>query len=307
MTVVVPTHRRPVSLAALLEAVAAQADPGVPWSVLVIDNEDAPGAERVFAEHVDALPVPARLVREPQKGASRARNRGIAEADGEIIAFLDDDVIPHPDWLREVIGPIVAGRCEGVGGRVELDESVPRPSWLWGSATAYLAAYDRGDQEIQLDDDDYLLTANAAFLTSLLRMTPGFDPALGPQPGTPTVNDDVDICRSFRSVGGRLRYAPAAVVVHELPPERLRVGYMVRRSYAQGRSDYLLDRDRLAAHRFGGLKGRGIEAIADVGRIGRRGPWRPWVAMALLTSCSRSAGFTREVFRHNVSKPRARV
>lgn len=307
VTIVIPTHRRHASLERLLHAVAAQRDPGLAWDVVVVDNEDAPGAELAFQRAAAALPISARYVRESAKGASNTRNRGIAEATGDIIAFLDDDVVPREDWLREVVGPIMAGRFDGVGGRVLLDDAVPHPSWLRGYQAAYLAAYDLGDEEqpLAVNEDAYLLTANAAFDAAVLRATGGFDPLLGPRPEQPTVNDDLDICRRVRSVGGSIGYSPNAVVVHDLPPERLTLRYMVRRAYAQGVSDYLVDRERLEAFRFGAIKGRGIEAVRDVGRILRRGPWRSWVAMSLVTSVARSVGFGAEAVRakaHSRSK-----
>ena len=275
---------------------ASQREPGLAWDVVVVDNEDPPGAESVFERAAAELRVPVRYVREPAKGASNTRNRGMAEATGDIIAFLDDDVVPRDDWLREVVEPIAAGRFDGIGGRVLLDDAVPHPSWLRGYQAAYLAEYDLGDGEraLAVDDAAYLLTANAAFDASVLRATGGFDPLLGPQPDRPTVNDDLDICRRFRSAGGVIGYSPSAIVVHELPPERLTLRYMVRRAFAQGVSDYLVDRERLATHRFGGIRGRGIEAVRDVGRIVRGGPWRSWVAMSLVTSVSRSAGYGTE-------------
>ena len=73
VTVVVPTFRRPAGLAAALAGLAGQVDPGVPWDVLVVDN-DPPGASVP-----DRFPVPLRLVPEPTPGSAHARNRGIAE------------------------------------------------------------------------------------------------------------------------------------------------------------------------------------------------------------------------------------
>jgi hypothetical protein len=66
------------------------------------------------------------------------------------------------------------------------------------------------------------------------------------------VNDDVGLCQRFMALGGTIRYVPDAVVVHELPETRLRRRYLVRRFYAQGRSDWLLEREALVATRTGG-------------------------------------------------------
>src|SRR3954468_2936554 len=115
ITVVLPTRRRPAALRRALEGLARQRDPGVPWDVIIVDNDSMPSAV------LPPLPVPARIVLESMPGASRARNRGVAEATGSIIAFLDDDVVPDDGWLAAVVEPLLAGRCEGAGGRVSLD------------------------------------------------------------------------------------------------------------------------------------------------------------------------------------------
>jgi GT2 family glycosyltransferase len=253
ISVVVPTYRRPDALARALAGLTRQADPGAPWDVLVVDNDDSPGAEPVVAAAKDDFSVPIRLVREPRRGASCARNRGIAEAGGTIVAFLDDDVWPRGDWLRQLVVPLLEGRCEGVGGRVVLDTSRVLPGWFdqtWMSRC--LSEFADWEEETELGPRDYVLTASAAFRSEPLRATGGLDELLGPRPGLPMVNDDVALCRRFAEVGGTIRYVPDAVVLHELPEARLRRNYFVRRWYAKGRSDWLLERDVLTLSRTGG-------------------------------------------------------
>ena len=252
-TVVLPTYRRDAALRRALAGLADQTDPGLPWDLVVVDNDDAPGAEEAVHDAGASFPVPIRLVRERRRGASSARNRGIADASGTIVAFIDDDVVPREDWLRRLLAPLLDGRCDGVGGRVVLDPSPPRPSWFditWMGRC--LADFKPFEEEAQIPLDGYVLTASAAFRADLLRATGGLDVVLGPRPGVPMVNDDVGLCQRFIALGGTIRYVPDAVVVHELPQARLRRRYLVRRWYAQGRSDWLLEREALVATRTGG-------------------------------------------------------
>lgn len=289
-TVVVPTFRRPVGLAAACRALADQHDPGVAWDVVVVDNDgDVP------ASALSALAVPARVVVERSPGATAARRRGLAEAAGDAVAFLDDDVVPRPDWLRELLAPIVAGRCDGTAGTVVLDPDAPRPRWLDEDAIGgYLTAYHPGDVERALGADEWIVTANAAFRADLLRAADPFDDSLGPRRGTPMVNDDVLLLRRFVAAGGRVRVAPGAVVVHDLPVERLRVRYLVRRAWAQGRSDWRLDRDELATRPLAGA-GRAVAAAAEqLGRRAREGPWHAAVAVHAGCDLARAAGWLAE-------------
>ena len=279
-----------------LEGLAVQEGPGVEWDVTVVASAGDPAARPVLEAVAGRLPVPAGVVDEPEPGASRARNRGLATSR-RVVAFLDDDCVPEPGWLKAVTAPVLAGRCAGTGGRVVPDPSVTRPRWLGDALVAYLAEYDRGPEERPLADDDFLLTANAAFDADLLAGAGGFDPELGPTAGRPTVNDDVDVCRKVRAAGGKLLYVPTAVVVHDLPASRLSTRYVLRRMHAQGRSDWLLERAQLA-----GAADRGLgPAAAQLGRelsvILRQGPWHRPVVVHAAGSVARAAGFAREALR----------
>ncbi len=301
VTVVLPTHRRRAALEHALRALARQRDPGVAWDVVVVENDALPGRLATDPpEALTALPVPARIVVEPDLGAARARNRGLREATGTVIAFLDDDAVPDDDWLARLVAPILAGRCDGTGGRVELDPSVPRPRWWAPWLAGYFSEFAplpvEGDlREVPADSfaEPFVLTANAAFRASLLRAVGGFDPALGTRNGVPFGNEELMLCRRVFAANGVVRYVPGARVVHELPAPRLRLSYVWRRLYAQGRSDWMLDRDELIRHRTRGLR-LGVDLLRSDFRnaVGadRKRPLALWLATAIV----RRAGFARE-------------
>jgi glucosyl-dolichyl phosphate glucuronosyltransferase len=294
ITVVLPTFRRPDGLARALGAMAEQREVQAPWDVVVVDNDDPPGAGPTFSSLAPRLPVPVRLLHEPRRGASSARNAGIAAAEGDIVAFLDDDVVPAPTWLSNLFAPLLAGRAEAAGGVVRLDPAVPLPRWLGADWRGYLSEYDRGGTEHDIGDHDYVLSANAAFRTDLLRRIGGFDPVLGPRPGVPMVNDDIDLCRRAMRAGGPIRYVPDAVVVHELPSHRLKRRYLLRRAYAQGRSDWLLERDVNVGRPLGGAGGMLVHLRRLLADRTHEGLWYPDAAMGAVLHISQVSGFLRE-------------
>lgn len=293
VTVLVPTVGRSEGLRRLCEALAVQEDPGVPWDVLVVDNATPPRAAEIVT--ASALPVPARVVHEPRAGAAHARNRGVAEVASELVALLDDDVVPDQDWLRRLLAPLLADPgLAGVGATVRLDPTVGRPAWLDDALAAYLTDHDLGEAR-DLDAADYLLTANAAFRTAVLREV-GFDPRLGPRPGVQLTNDDLDLTRRTLDAGHRLRWNPDAVVVHDLPAERTRLTWFLRRLLAQGRSDWLLDEAVLRTRRAHGLRA----AVWDV--VGAPGRWRGRArggayVVHVLGDAAHGVGFAQEAVR----------
>ncbi len=298
ITVVVPTRGRTESLGRALDGLAGQLDPGAPWEVVVVDNDARASAETATTV-ARMFPVPVRLVREEEAGASRARNRGIAEATGGVIAFLDDDVVPEADWLRRLVAPLFQATCQGAGGRVELDRSAPLPKWFNGDWMAgYLAELDLGPADRDLTSDEWVLTANAAFLTQALRSVGGFDVDLGPRRGVYLTNEDVDLCRRFMARVGPIRYVAGAVVVHEMPRVRLRRRYILRRMYAQGRSDWQLDRQVLADTFLDGVVELAWPRIAYIGRLAwNERIWKRAVALRAICELARAAGMLREAAR----------
>ena len=102
----------------------------------------------------------------------------------------------------------------GVGGRVELSLAAPAPDWL-GELTCYLAEYDRGPNACWLDDRDPVpVGANCAVRRDDFDRLGGFRLGLDRIAGSLVSNGDTEFFRRLRAMGGRLRYEPAASVIH---------------------------------------------------------------------------------------------
>ncbi len=98
-TVIVCTLGRNPLLPLTVDALLAQTHRRA--EIIIVDNDPASGATRQLLDgHRDPR---LRIVEEPHPGLSRARNTGVAAATGEIIAFTDDDALPHPTWLASLL------------------------------------------------------------------------------------------------------------------------------------------------------------------------------------------------------------
>lgn len=111
VTIVICTRNRPALLRKCLAAVS-RLDPA-PDCVLVVDNSEGILQTRKVADDYGA-----RYVVEPRLGLSRARNRGVAECNTDIVAFLDDDVTPASDWLGLLLSPFDDELTGATAGRV---------------------------------------------------------------------------------------------------------------------------------------------------------------------------------------------
>ena len=239
-TVVICTHDRADVVAravhgALGEAATADAE------VLVVENACTDRTPSVLAELVLRHPGRLRVVHEPRLGLSGARNRGLAEARGEITVFLDDDAVPRSGWLTALLAPYADARVACVGGRIRLHFPTPPPSWLGPDVHSAFSAFDAGDEprRLRYGHDDYPYGANISFRTATARAAGGFCTRLGPLGRLDLVHDETDLCYRLDRDGHHVVYAPGAVVDHWVLPERTSPERLLRRFDLTGRSGAL--------------------------------------------------------------------
>ncbi len=292
VTVVLATYRRPERLALTLEGLARIRSPR--FRLIVVDN-DVPRSAQPVVERFSSRFDDVTYLVEARTGATYARNRAVAAVRTPLTAIIDDDVVPADDWLARLTAPIRERRADVTGGRVILDPSVPRPRWFDEEVVGrYLTNFDLGDTERPITRTEYLVTANLALRTELFREVGGFDTSLGPRGRTQLVSDDVGLIRDVRAAGARALWVPDAVVVHELPPSRLRMSWLLRRAFLQGRSDWIVDRDRLARRRLNGARIAISWLRAQLAIRMREGLASPEVAFHAVCDAARTVGALRE-------------
>jgi cellulose synthase/poly-beta-1,6-N-acetylglucosamine synthase-like glycosyltransferase len=114
VSVVVPVYNEERHVEESLRALLEQEHPRDAYEVLVVDNNSTDRSAELVARHPSV-----RLLEEPVQGDFAARNRGIAAARGEIIAFTDSDTAPRPDWLRRIVEGMGRPEVGVLVGRLE--------------------------------------------------------------------------------------------------------------------------------------------------------------------------------------------
>jgi len=209
VSVVVPTLRRPQSLARCLDALAAQAS--TPAEVIVVRRADDNASSDLIAQHPGVRSV---VVHRP--GVVAAMARGTAAANGEVVAFCDDDAAPRSDWIRRIQAAFVDPGIGGFGGRDVL--APPHPEYPPTEIVGVLGSWGRmtGDHHRGAGaprDVDVLKAVNMAFRVGALAFPEGLRGS-GAQ-----VHFELPICLRARARGWRLRYDPELVVDHD-PEQR---------------------------------------------------------------------------------------
>jgi GT2 family glycosyltransferase len=217
ISVVVCARDRPVRLAACLRRLAGQEYPN--FEIVVVDNATASGAVAAVAgAHRGG--APCRYVAEPRRGLSWARNAGSAAANGEIIAFLDDDEEPDARWLAGIAAGFTRGGDIGCVTGPILPARLDTPAQEWfeqagGHSRGFTpAVFSRhGPQNPLFPRPPFGAEGNMAFRREALARIGGFDVALGA--GTPARGGEDTLALSQVLLAGyRIAYEPAAFVRH---------------------------------------------------------------------------------------------
>lgn len=228
VSVVIPTFNRGALIGRTLAALREVEPPDGDFEIIVVDDGSLPEHARMIETAVTSTPK-SRLLHQENQGPAVARNAGIRVSRGTLVAFLDDDCAPAPDWLRHLTGALERKDASlgAVGGRV-----LPAPPTNWMSRFCAATEYSSGVQHIF----ENAATANACYRRGVLDQLGGFDEGFR-HPG----GDDPDLSARTRAAGYRLEFVPEAVVYHaEIESLRDYVLHMYRR----GIGDVRLDRNQ---------------------------------------------------------------
>ncbi len=213
-SVVICTRDRPHYLERCLSALASLEYPR--FEVLVVDNAPSDGRARETAARWDA-----RYTVEPTPGLSRARNRGLAECKGEIVAYLDDDAVAESGWLSSLVEEFRDPLVMAVAGRIVPVTAPTREALICASIM------DRGLSRRSFDRETpgWFVAANfhgiggggnMAMRTSALAVWSGFNRRLGRGACVPGGEENYAFFELINA-GCRVVYTPAAVVRHPSP------------------------------------------------------------------------------------------
>ncbi len=171
------------------------------------------------------------VITRANRGLSNARNLGLEAAGGQIVAYIDDDAYPDPQWLRDLVATSLKGsteHCIGVGG----PNIAPTGRGLIADCVAHAPG---GPIHVLLTSEraEHIPGCNMAFQRRALKAIGGFDPQFH------VAGDDVDVCWRLQQEGWSLGFSPAAVVWHH---RRNSVLAYWRQQRGYGKAEAMLER-----------------------------------------------------------------
>jgi GT2 family glycosyltransferase len=164
VSVIVPVRDGESTIADCLDAILATDYPPDRREILVVDNGSSDGTAGLIRSR------PVSYLREHKRGVSNARNRGIAESSGEILAFIDADCLAEPQWLTEIVRAFDDPEVGAVAGDLQ---HAPPTTAAERQAARLLGNWQRF---AFTSNPSYPITANAAYRSDVIERIGGFDP-----------------------------------------------------------------------------------------------------------------------------------
>jgi len=286
ISVIVPVFNNADGIAILLNALESQTYGVSHYEVVVIDNGSQDETLEVvtrFASHSESTIV---ILQESHRGSYAARNKGLSESRGEILAFTDSDCIPTESWLMDGVSGLLETNADGAGGRIEFTYESGTPN-----VYEYLDSANKLDQKSYVEDVGFAATANFVVRRSAIDK-------LGPFLSDLESGGDYEFGVRFERHGLSLTYLEDATVMH---PARSSFGSIIKKNMRVARGQRGLQDKGLWSGALPGVKllmpprklpahsqfpvPSGLNRIRMIGTIIlgryvnfliRRTPWKGW-------------------------------
>ena len=268
LTVIICTYNREKYIGNLLLALAKNDLPKPDYEIVLVDNNCTDHTREIcnaFAlQHPD---ISFRYVIETEQGLSAARNRGIKEAKGDILVYVDDDALVDANYLRAYAEHFATHPdTMAAGGPIEpLYENTVAPAWMTPYTKALLTGWlNYGNQVKPFPKERFPGGGNAAYRKEVFDKVGLFNTALGRKGGSLMGSEEKDIFDKMRALGMTIMYLPTSVLHHIIPQAKLEKPYFDKLTHQIGVSE----RQRtLAVSRTKYVKRLFSEAVKWMGTI----------------------------------------
>ncbi|NJL89878.1 MAG: glycosyltransferase family 2 protein [Coleofasciculaceae cyanobacterium SM2_1_6] len=230
ITIAIPTYNGAARLPEVLQQLQRQVDTErIAWEILVVDNNSSDNLPAVISHYQTLLPR-LRYCQELKQGAGFARHRAFGEAQGELVAFLDDDTIPDRHWVSAVADFAQTHPQAGAyGSQIHADYAVPPPP-NFARIAPFLAITERGSIPLLYKKNSRLLPPSAGLVVRKAvwqQYIPAEMTLSGRVEGNMLTSEDLEMLSYIQGSPWEIWYNPAMEITHKIPAARLERDYLI--------------------------------------------------------------------------------
>ncbi len=209
------------------------------WEIVLVNNNSTDGTTAECERFVaDYQPTNYHYFVETQQGLSYARNRGIAEAKGDWLVFLDDDAFVETNYIERLQAQLLEHQDAGAfGGQITPLFEDGEPAWLNPWAMGFVSAINKGEHACLFGRKEYPIGANMGIARSVIDRVGDFNTALGRTGNNLMGGEEKDIFGRIREAGFPIYYFPGIGVQHCIPARRTTREFIARLGEGVGMSE----------------------------------------------------------------------
>jgi len=234
ISVVICTYNRSHNLKGVLKSLSEQIMPKeLQWEIIIVDNNSTDETKSVVEGFKAFSGLRINYFFEPKQGKSYALNTGIQKAQGDIIAFTDDDIMVPTNWVEAIYSSFKKYCCDGLCGRIHIKLPQRIPPWLTKELWGFLGYLNYGDEPFFITEEA-IFGGNVVYTRAVIERTGMFDVNRGRSADKLLGGEDVEYGERVVRQGNRVLYQPDLQVYHVIPSSKIRRRYFLKLHYYEG-------------------------------------------------------------------------
>ena len=241
LSVIICTYNRAKYIGNLLASLAANNLPYSEYEIVLVDNNCTDNTRDICGDFARAnKAVNFRYCHEHEQGLSAARNKGIREAKGDVLVYVDDDALVDKWYLQTIRDYMCKNKqIMAVGGPIIPQYETVKPAWMTRYTEELLGGYLYfGDKVRSFPRGRYPGGGNAAYRAVVFEKTGLFNTALGRKGDSLMGAEEKDIFDKMDALNMKYMYLPKMILHHLIPQKKLEQDYFDRLTLQIGRSEY---------------------------------------------------------------------
>lgn len=239
-SVILCTYNRDKYIYNVLKSIAENKCPVDRYEIVLVNNNSTDQTEAECNRFAADYPnVRFRYFVERNQGLSYARNRGITEATGDLLVYVDDDALVNDTYLQTYLDFFAQHpEIDAAGGPILPEYETEEPAWM-STFTRQLITGKLylGDKQREFPSQAFPGGGNAAYRKSVFDKVGLFNVELGRKGDSLVGAEEKDIFDKMTTLGMRFFYLPSAILYHLIPPKKLTKEYFEKLTYSIGKSE----------------------------------------------------------------------